>query len=390
MAIVSQLSETEYKINITDGDLVRAFPENFTEIESEFKNDSSMKTVSGTVEVFFDKDAADTIRKMVSSELTLGLNMGDRLAENKYLEALFCSPLPFTGLYGDGGSVPTLTPEDQSAIKNGLDSLSVSTSVSLGNIKIGIGDRYILKFIPDARGFDIILENTDQFTNFTEDHAFALTVPFVISNLDVTNPIVEDGLANSSTLGTVDDTKVLFYEKDFSISGGELLTRTIALSGFHSDRGSLRDAYNSLFSLSMWRGSGGVMVEELDVRPYTSHLCGVDPSGTAIQYLPLDGMKGYEQPGSANFLISGNATVKFLVGDVRYPVKPFFGVAKAIFDICMDDQGWTDVGPLASQYVGGDGVTGEDVIHSWTGRRSTSIKREYLATIGQSNLGGDQ
>ncbi len=334
MALVSKLSDTSYRINISDGDISRAFSENFTEIESKIINDTSGKILNGNVEIVFDKDAADAIRRVVSSELTLGIDMGDKLAENKYLEALFCSPIPFASL--NGGGTPTLTMDDAIPISSQLDSLPVSMSVDLGEVKIGINDTYRLKFIPDARGFDVLLENIDSADNLIEDHAFALTVPFVITSISLANPVVTDGIPPGSIFGTVDDAKVLFYEKDFSVSGGEVLTRSIALSIF-TDKGMVHDAYNSLFSLSMWRGFDSVDVEETNYRPFSSHLCGVDPYGTSIQYLPLDDLSGYEQTGSSNLLFMGSTTVKFLVGDIRYPVKPFFGASKIMFDICTDD-----------------------------------------------------
>ncbi len=385
MAIVSKLSDTSYRINISDGDMTRAFPENFTEIDSEVINNTSGKILTGTVEVVFDKDAADAIRRMVSNVLTLDLDMGDKLAENKYLEALFCSPVPFSALYG--GHIPFLTADDDAGISSLLSGLDTSMSVSFSGMPIGVGDTYRLKFIPDARGFDIYLENLDLVNNLTESHAFALTAQFIISSVAFDDPVVENGFAPASSFKSVNDAKVGFYEKSSVISGGELLSRAIHLSGF-KDRGMVVDAYNSLFSLSMWRGLNGVKIEETDLRPYSDHLCGVDPSGTAIQYLPISGLVRTEQRGSSNLLLAGEATVIFLVGDIRYPVKPFFGASKVLFDVCVDDPGWTDVGPLAGQYIGEEGTEGVDVIHSWTDRRSTQIKKETLAAIGQSVLGG--
>ncbi len=383
MSLISKLSDTSYKIRISEGDMTRAFPEDFTEIQGKALDNSSSKTVSASIEIVFDKDAADKIRKMVSSELTLGLNMGDKLNENKYLEALFCSPVPFAGIYGSLS--PSLTADDGDPINSQLENLPVSMSVALA-VEIGIGDSYRLKFIPDARGFDIILENVSIADNLEEDHAYALTVPFVISTLDMDNPLVEDGSPAETTLFSVDDSKVLFYEKDFNIKGGETLTRTFALSGFN-DRGAIRDAYSALFSLSMWR-SGEGSVGGINLEPFASVLCGVDPLGTSIQYLPLDGLTGWHQVGSGKYLVMGQTKVLFLVGDIRYPVKPFFGVSKTMFDVCTDDPGWSDVGPLASQYIGGEGVTGPNVIHSWTGRKSMRIRREDLEAIGQTKLGG--
>ncbi len=385
MSLVSKLSDTSYRINVSEEDISRAFQENFTDIASEVFNNTSGKIIDGTVEVALTKDAADTIRRMVSNELTLGMDIGDKLAENKYLEALFCSPIPFSALYGS--DVPSLNSDDAIPISAELDALTVSLNVDLGNVKIGINDTYRLKFIPDARGFDIRLENIDSASNLIEDHAFALTTTFIISALDISDPIVEDGIPPGSVSAIIDDEKVLFYEKDFSISGGEVLTRAFALSGF-SDRGMVEDAYNSLFSLSMWRGVNSVEVEERDLRPFSSHLCGVDPLGTSIQYLPLSGLMGQEAIGSGNLILTGEVTVKFLVGNINYPIKPFFGVSKVMFDVCTDDPGWTDVGPLVEQYIGGEGIEGVGVIHSWTGRSSTRIKKETLSNIGQSILGG--
>ncbi len=385
MPLVSKLSDTSYKIVVSGADISRAFPENFIDEEGDITNNSSGLVINGTVSVEFDPEAADIIRDKVSRELTLDLDLGDKIAENKFLHALYSSPVPYSGIYQT--LTPSLDATDDIPISSQLDSLPVSYTFDFGAVQIGLNDTYRLKFIPDARGFDVYLENTDMEDNLIEDHAFALTMPFVVSAIDVGNPVVHPGVSTLAAPATVDDAKVAFYEKNFSISGGEVLTRAIALSGIR-DRGSVADAYNALFTLSMWRGAESVIVEEKDLRPFTSHLCGVDPGGAAIQYLPLTGLTGSEQVGSANMIINGDATVKFLVGEIRYPFNPIFGLLKTLFDVCTDDPGWTDVGPLAEQYIGGDGVAGVDVIHSWTGRKSTSIKKEPLSSIGQSKLGG--
>ncbi len=359
MASVIKISDTSYKINVSAGDISGSFSGDSFESINTHVGETSGKIIGATIAVEFSVDAADIIRRRVASELTLGMDMGDKLAENKYLEALFCSPVPFSSIFG--GEVPSLTVDDDIDISGQLDNLSSSREINFGEIQIGMGDTYRLKFIPDARGFEVFLENIDLDDNLEEDHAFALTRPFVISTLDLDNPIVQDGVPPGSTHSSVDDAKVMFYEKELPVSGGEVLTRAIALSMFR-DKGMIRDAYNALFSLPLWRSSG-VEVTEKGGRPYTSHLCGVDPYGTSIQYLQLEGLTATTMIGSANLTIRGNAVVKFLVGDIRYPVKPFFGIGKILFDICIDDPGWTDVGPLASQYIGGDGTTGENIIH---------------------------
>ena len=385
MPFVSKLSDTSYNIVVSGSDITKAFPEDFTDIPVDITNTTSGKIIDGTVSVEFDPEAADIIRDKVSRKLNLGMDLGDILAENKFLHALYSSPIPFSGLYGS--TSPSLDATDDVPISAQLDSLPTSFTFNLGAVQIGLNDTYRLKFIPDARGFDVYLENVDLEDNLLEDHPFALTLPFEISSIDVNNPVVEDGVPTKSVPGTVDDAKVLFYEKDFPISGGEVLTRAVALSGIR-DRGMVIDAYNSLFTLSMWRGGNGVVVEDKALRPFSSHLCGVDPHGKSIQYLPLDGLVGSEQIGSGNLIFTGNTTVKFLVGEIRYPFNPIFGLTKTLFDICTDDEGWTDVGPLADQYIGGTGIEGVGVIHSWTGRKSIVAKKETLSSIGQSKLEG--
>ena len=384
MPLVTKLSDTSYKVKITDSDMSAAFPENFTFIPVNTDNTSSGKVISGSVLVEFTPEAADTIRDKVSRILSLGMDLGDPIAENKFLHALFSSPVPCAGMYG--GAAPSLTPDDDIGISEALNSLSVSHEFNIGSIQIGVGDTYRLKFIPDARGFDISLENTNVEDSLLEDHPFVLTLPFVIAS-SLENPAVSSGAAGKSAAGSVDDARVMFYEKDYEIMIGEVLTRAFALSGIR-DRGMLIDAYNDLFSLSMWRGGSGVDVVDPGMRPSSSHLCGVDPAGRSIQYLPLEGLIGSEQIAGVNLMFSGSAKVKFLVGNIRYPFNPIFGIRKVLFDVCKDDIGWTDVGPLAEQYIGGDGVEGVNVIHSWTGRTSTNVKKESLASIGQSKLGG--
>lgn len=381
MAEIQKLSDTSYKIVLGGGDISRAFPENFS--QESIEGTPSGKVIDGTVAVEITPDVADIIRDKVSRELTLGLQFGDLMAENKFLHALFSSPMPFSGLFGELS--PALNVEDIAAIEQSLKTIPRTFECSMGG-SIGVGDRYRLKFIPDARGFDIRLENIDVLDDLTESHSFAVSVPFTISSLDIDNPIVSDGTPSAGYSSSIDDAKVMFYEKDFPINGGELLTRAMALS--QVDRGMWMDAYISLFGLSFWRGASGISVEELGSRPFASHLCGVDPSGNAIQYLPIDGLEGRIQEGSSNLLLSGFAKVQFLVGEIRYPFNPIFGLRKTLFDICIDDPAWSDVGPLALQYIGGDGVEGVEVIHSWTGRKSSSPKSEMLSAIGQTKLGG--
>ena len=385
MPLISKFSDTSYKVTIGESDITRAFPENFTDIETIVSNTSSGKVIDGSVVIEFTPDAAEAIRTKVSRELVLGLDLGDAVVNNRFLHALFSSPVPCAGMHE--GVAPSLSDADDEGISSALDSMSVSYEFSISSLAIGLSDRYRLKFIPDARGFDIYLENVDMEDSLLEDHPFAITVPFVISSLDVNNPVVTDGVASKMSFGQVDDARVMFFEKEMSINVGEVLTRFFALSGIR-DRGSLIDAYNALFTLSLWRGENGTSVSDSSLRPYTDHLCGVDPSRKAIQYLPLTGLIGREQVGHVNLIFSGTAIVKFLVGEVRYPFNPILGKNKILFDVCDDDEGWTDVGPLAEQYIGGVGVEGVDVIHSWTGRTSTNVKKESLASIGQSKLGG--
>lgn len=386
MPTISKLSDTSYKINVSNIDISRAFPEGLVYDEESAENNTSGRIINGLVSVEFSPEAADVIRDKVSRELTLGLDLGDALAENKFLHALYSSPIPFSGMYG--GISPSLEVDDDIDISSQLDALPLSFEFDLGAIDIGLNDTYRLKFIPDARGFDVYLENIDLVDSLEEEHPFALTLPFVISTIDNDNPVVEDGVPTGSVSESVDDAKVLFYEKDFTISGGEVLTRAVALSGI-KDKGMVLDAYNSLFSLSMWRGENGLTVEDIELRPYSDHLCGVDPLGNSIQYIPLTGLSGSEQVGSANLIFSGNTTVKFLVGDIKYPFHPIFGITKTLFDVCTDDPEWTDVGPLAEQYIGGTEIEGVDVIHSWTGRKSIVVKKATLSSIGQSKLGGE-
>lgn len=385
MPLVSKLSDTSYNIVIDGSDITRAFNENLAPSETPSPNSSSGKIINGSVTAEFSSEVADIIRDKVSRELSLGMDLGDTLAENKFLHALYSSPVPFSGMYGNVS--PSLDSTDSEVISAQIDSLPVSFDFDFGSVKIGLGDTYRIKFIPDARGFDIYLENVSMEDSLVEEHPFALTLLFTISSIDVNSPAVEDGVSQKSSSSSVDDARVLFYEKEFDISGGELLTRAMALSGI-KDRGMIADAYNELFTLSMWRGGNGVIVEDKPLRPFTSHLCGVDPFGSSIQYLPLDGLFGTEQVGSGNLILSGTATVKFLVGEIRYPFNPIFGLTKTLFDVCKDDPGWTDVGPLADQYIGGTGVDGIDFIHSWTGRKSIVSKKENLSSIGQSKLGG--
>ena len=385
MPSISKFSDTSYKVTIGGDDIARAFPENFTDIDTITNNTSSGKVIDGSVVIEFTPDAAEAIRAKVSRELILGMDLGDAVVNNRFLHALFSSPVPCAGMYG--GVAPSLSSADDEAISAALNGLPISYEFSVSSLKIGISDRYRLKFIPDARGFDIYLENVDLEDNLLEDHPFAITVPFVISSLDVDNPVVTDGVASKMSFGQVDDARVMFFEKEMSINVGEVLTRSFVLSGI-SDRGSLIDAYNALFTLPIWRGENGTSVLDSSLRPYTDHLCGVDPSRKAIQYLPLTGLVGSEPLGHVNLIFSGTATVKFLVGEVRYPFNPILGNNKILFDVCKDDEGWTDVGPLAEQYIGGVGVEGVNVIHSWTGRTSTNVKKESLASIGQSKLGG--
>ena len=387
MPSISKLSDTSYKIKISSGDISRAFPEDFDLVPVNTEDNTSGKVIAGTVSLEITPEVADEIRDKVSRSLTLGMSLGDKLAENKFLHALFSSPIPFSGMYGKIS--PALEASDSEPIGAQLDALSISYELNFGSVSIGVNDTYRLKFIPDARGFDIWLENTDFEDNLEEEHAFALTLPFVISTLDLLNPVVSSGIPDKKVFGSLDDAKVAFYEKEFEVNGGEALTRAIALSGIR-DRASVQDAYNSLFSLSMWRGGNDdVKVEEIDLRPYSSHICGVDPLGTSIQYLPLANLGGYDQMGfGVNLIFSGTTTVSFLVGEIRYPFNPVFGIAKTLFDVCIDDPGWTDVGPLVPQYIGGRGIEGVDVIHSWTGRKSIAPKRATLNSIGQSKLEG--
>ena len=384
MPSVQKLSDTSYNIVLSERDISAGYS------GGDDGGDSSGTGTSGTVvngvsvSVEFTPEVADTIRDKVSRELTFGLDFGDKLASNKFLHALYSSPVPFSGIYGT--DAPALDNEDIEAISNALSNLPRSFTFQFGSVNIGNGDTYRLKFTPDARGFDVKLENTGVENILTSSHAFAISVPFTIVSLDTEHDAVEPGVASPSSSSSVEDAKVMFYNKDCEINGGEVLTRAIALS--QRDRGAVIDAYNTLFSQSMWRSGGAGAVAPLGGRPYSDHLCGVDPSSTALQYLPLSGLTGTEQINSINLLFKGTANVSFLVGEIRYPFNPIFGATKTLFDICIDDPGWTDVGPLAEQYIGGTGTSGVDVIHSWTGRVGTYAKKATLASIGQSRLGG--
>ena len=183
----------------------------------------------------------------------------------------------------------------------------------------------------------------------------------------------------------IEDRRVALFTKTTDIGINNGLNRAIFFLGLR-DKEKVYDAYYGLFSLPLWRSEDGISVEESNNASRSSHICGIDPSNRSVMYIPTALLNTESPLGSTLTYMSGTAEVSYLVGDVQFPFAPRIGHTSSIFDICTNDQGWTDVGPVAKQYIGEEGADGGDVIHSWTGRKTMQLIKESLSRIGQTKL----
>ncbi len=380
---IIQQTDTSYRIEVTAGDIeLEAISAN-TEKEREPNGNPSGLVLFADIEISLTEEATDAIRELASSAVSMDMSMGDRLTENEFLRALFSMPIPVASIFD--GEMPELEDEDKIQADASLASLIISREATFGTVPIGASDRYRLKFIPDARGMSVVLDNIETENNINETHPFALSSDFVISSLGEENEVVDIGVPSLSSQTTIEDKRVVLFTKTIDIGISDGLSRAIFFSGLQ-DREKVYDAYYGLFSLPLWRSGSGISVIENNSSSRSSHICGIDPSNRSVLYIPTAPLSTESPVGSTLVHMRGTVEVSYLVGDVQYPFPLRIGQTSSIFDICTNDQGWTDVGPVAKQYIGDVGIEGEDVIHSWTGRRTIQLVKENLSRIGQARL----
>lgn len=87
--------------------------------------------------------------------------------------------------------------------------------------------------------------------------------------------------------------------------------------------------------------------------------------------------------------ISGDVNVKWIVGDINWPVGINFSDTLKTFDGTSDSSGsldasskWTEFGPINGEYIGNNSTFNTECMHSWQDRTNIGIKKTPENTIG--------
>jgi hypothetical protein len=286
------------------------------------------------------------------------------------MKALLRSAIPIAEVPGPNGIIPELSDSDVSDIAVNLSNVPRSYSFEFTG-KITNGGKFILAFLPDARGFDVELIDLSVQHEIQRDHPAVMTVPFTIDLVgdEQSTAGVGDEILGSS----VDDAKVYILERKEPVCFVEGVVQQVAsqiyVEGANYD---ILKAYTGIANEVFWR-SQDILVGRVNDAPYIDTIFGVGVSGRDLQFLNTKECT-IDKVDNAITWFSGVGNVKYVYGDIRYPVDPMLSASKPKFDIISDDEEWTKFGPITERYIGGgnDADSVPETIFSWEGRSSTA------------------
>jgi len=370
MAIVQQISDTEFIISVTDASVKGAYR---TEIEDPLPpvGEAATKSFTATITLKITDDFAAYARTVCASKLTLDIESVSQESISAVLDGVISSPIPVAPIYGDSG-VPELTKEDIGNMSYNLESVNTTKEITF-TANISNNARYTIMFMPDAKGFDIKLIDMSAGVSMYEEHPFVLVTPFIIGNLAPS--FLQDGPGVAEVPGSMNDARIFVLEKEETVQFAETLTNEIIKMRGVVSRGDISDAYPKLIAEMFWR-DGSIPAEDAPSSPHTTHIYGVGVSGKALQVIELTGLKQNQMRPGIISMFRGTATTRYIYGDIRYPGNPRISAAKPRFDIITDSEEWTLYGPLSPKYVGSETAGDEPTaIFSWEGRASASPKK---------------
>lgn len=369
MVTVQKTGDAAYLLSVDEGSIDRAFS-SYSEGSISPVGDPATHNFVATITVEINDGFAASARGLCSSKLNLEADLGSPANELSVLRGLMKAPLPVSSSYGRG-NVPEMSEEQLDNIESNLESINREKTVSF-TANISNGAKMALAFFPDTMGFHIELVDMSQGMDLYHEHAFVLTSFFTIDTLP------DDGLSSgpggASFPAEINDARVFIESTEVDVGFAETLTTELIRIGHAETRNNLVDGYYQLLNEMFWREEQ-VVAERIPRRPYVSHLYGVGLSGKAIVVIELHGLTTRKSAFTSSLDFKGEASVKFIYGDIRYPADPMLTASKPKFDIISDSEEWTLHGPTSIKYVGGDGSDDTpETIFSWEGRTSASPK----------------
>lgn len=368
MVAITKIADGRYEADIGSGSIEKAVSANSVDV-TEFHM-SSNQTFVAEIKIIVSKEFCDRARALSSSRISLDSYDGSDSSGVTIIRGIMSSQIPLAEAAGPDGKIPVLSPEEVNDIGEDLHNVQRDFEVTItGEIKNGT--QYVLRFMPDARGFDIKLVPLGDPYPLFELHPYVVTDPFVIDTL---GPEYLSGSNGQILLASLDDAKVFVKNRPAPCKLYDGLPNEVQSMADTDLAMQMTDIYIEIANMIFWRNP---LFESVEIpgEPFMSITYGVGLTGKALVYADLSQLTATSTAGGAsqtNALI-GIADTFFVYGDIRYPADPVLSAFKPKFDIITDSEEWTKYGPISERYVGSElNAIEATTIFSWEGRSSAT------------------
>jgi len=264
--------------------------------------------------------------------------------------------------------VPTISDSDAEMLEEKLNSLPISTEAVI-TTRLGVGTRYYVYLVPDARNIFITIAPEGAEVQPTEQAAAAVGY-IVITDKEYDDVEYTSEIPKDVAYASISDGRVVVEPIEMEVG---YVDKSIAIVGMAlKQRGTeFLYMYQDYLKRMFWvSGKFSDMGRYNNLLTYTY---GIDASGRGIVVVDNRTASIERLRGGAT-IVTGRPTVYAIYGDVNFPLRANFVTGPKIFDIVSNSEVLTKYGPLTTAYLGaGADEPPFKYITSWDTRRSPTL-----------------